>query len=213
MDIKPTSVTPISAIKAVDSATEKSGQPSPQAATDEYHTDPQKIADAIERDEKLQETMSLLDFAPLSLPGPNDIRQFEEQFNKALQMAGIDTEQPIELQVNQDGSVSVVNDHPKNAEIEALFKDSDLQQGFVRAQMAQTFAKLGALHEQWQQKIQGGQSVDSANLWLVNASKAVVEQEGSSTFSDGRPTLQGTSGLAERASRLMQSVQTMSEFN
>lgn len=210
MEVKPTSVTPISAIKAVDSATEKSGQASPQAAKDAYHTDAQQVADAIERHEKLQETMSLLNFAPLSLPGPNDIRQFEEQFNKALQMAGIDTDQPIELQVNQDGSVSVANDHPQKLQIEALFKDSDLQQGLVRAQMAQTFAKLAALHEQWQQKIQGGQSVDSANLWLVNASQAVVAQESNVVFANGSISAQNPSGLAERASRLLQSVQAMS---
>ena len=121
------------------------------------------------------EAPSLLDLAPLSLPTKADVVAFEQLLNDELTKAGVDTSIPMNLTINPDGSVQVNNDHPDKDKIETLFKEnSDLQQGYVKTESYFTMQNLYQLHQQWQQKIEGGISEEAAGNWLVNASKSSV---------------------------------------
>ncbi len=121
------------------------------------------------------ETKSLLDMAPLSLPTKADVKAFEHLLNEELAKAGIDTSIPMKLNIATDGTVQVNSDHPDKDKIEALFKEnSDLQQGYVKTETYFTMQNIYQLHQQWQQKIEGGMSDEAAGNWLVNSSKGAV---------------------------------------
>ena len=160
------------------------------------------------RDEQLTATLQSLDSGLLKLPGAGDIRSFEKQFNQALAEAGIDNSQEIELQIESDGSVTVANDHPQKDRIEALFAERELQQGLVRAQMAQTFGKIGALHDQWLQKLAAGMPEETANQWLVNASKAVTAEESNLSWKGGK-VQGGGEAIAQHGNQQYLAVQAM----
>ena len=129
----------------------------------------------IQQNTSTNETPSLLDMAPLSLPTKADVTAFEQLLNDDLAKAGIDTNIPMKLTINPDGSVQVNNDHPDKEKIEALFKEnSDLQQGYVKTESYFTMQNLYQLHQQWQQKIETGMSEEAAGDWLVNAGKSTV---------------------------------------
>ncbi|OUS40996.1 hypothetical protein A9R00_03190 [Oleispira antarctica] len=120
-------------------------------------------------------TQTLLEMAPLSLPTKADVIAFEQLFSDELAKAGVDVSIPIKLNITSEGEVKVSNDHPDKEKIEALFKDnSDLQQGFVKTETYGTLQKLYQLHQQWQQKIEGGASEESANNWLINTTKSTL---------------------------------------
>jgi len=121
------------------------------------------------------EAQSLLDMAPLSLPTKADVKAFEDLLNKKLDKAGVDTSIPLKLTINPDGTVQANNDHPDKDKIEALFKENpDLQQGYVKTETYFTMQNIYQLHQQWQQKIEGGMSEEAAGNWLVNSSKGAV---------------------------------------
>jgi len=135
------------------------------------------------RSELEKNSQLLFELAPLELPGPADIRQFEQDFNLALQKAGINREEKIELSNDYDGRVIVLNDHPDKERIEALFEDDpELQQQFVKAQTAQMFQKLEQLHQQWLAKVESGMDEEAAGLWLVNEAKALTDRAQTMTF-------------------------------
>lgn len=134
-----------------------------------------------------QSASELFELAPLSLPTKADFEAFEKIFTKELEKAGVDTRIEIKLRANSEGKIEVTNDHPDKNKIEAMFaKDSDLQQGFIKADTYQTLEKLHALHQQWQQKIAAGASEESANLWLVQAAKTMVADNTGMTYQDGK---------------------------
>ncbi len=134
-----------------------------------------------------QSASELFELAPLSLPTKADLEIFEKDFTKELNKAGVDTRIEIKLRANSEGKIEVVNDHPDKDKIEAMFaNDSDLQQGYVRAETYQTLEKLHALHQQWQQKIAAGASEESANLWLVQAAKTMVADNTGMTYQEGK---------------------------
>jgi hypothetical protein len=134
-----------------------------------------------------QSASELFELAPLSLPTKADFEAFEKNFTKELEKAGVDTRIEIKLRANSEGKIEVTNDHPDKDKIEAMFaKDSDLQQGFIKADTYQTLEKLHALHQQWQQKIAAGASEESANLWLVQAAKTMVADNTGMTYQDGK---------------------------
>lgn len=121
------------------------------------------------------EAPSLLEMAPLSLPTKADVTAFEQLLNDELTKAGVDTSIAMKLSINSDGSVQVDNDHPDKDKIEALFKEnSDLLQGYVKTENYFTLQNLYQLHQQWQQKLEGGTNEQAAGDWLVNASKSRV---------------------------------------
>ena len=142
---------------------------------------------------KMEETIiSLEDMAPLALPSKADFDAFQRNFQKALDEAGIDSSIPIELAGAYDGSVKVINEHPDKEKIEKMFaENSDLQQGFVAAQTYQTLQKLNALHQQWQQKLEAGESEEAANLWLTQAAQSMVANSNNMTFKDGHIVEEG----------------------
>lgn len=122
-------------------------------------------------------TQLLFELAPLAIPGPADIKQFEQDFGRALQKAGIDGDETIELTTDYDGRVMVLNDHPQKDRIEAMFeKDPELQQQFAKASQARTFQQLGELHNQWLKKIESGMNEQAAGLWLVNEARALTDR-------------------------------------
>ena len=124
---------------------------------------------------KQAENQSLLEMAPLSLPTKADVIAFEQLFNDELAKAGVDTSIPIKLNITGEGEVKVSNEHPDKEKIEALFKENtDLQQGFVKTETYGTLQKLYQLHQQWQQKIEGGASEEAANNWLINTTKSTL---------------------------------------
>jgi len=78
--------------------------------------------------------------------------------NTKLEAAGIDTETPITLKRNADGSISVVGDHPDKEKIEALFTEEPvLAEAFnaiadqcelarkIKAERNVTFARSGGM--------------------------------------------------------------------
>ncbi len=124
---------------------------------------------------KQTENKSLLEMAPLSLPTKADVIAFEQSFSDELAKAGVDTSIPIKLNITGEGEVKVSNGHPDKEKIEALFKENpDLQQGFVKTETYGTLQKLYQLHQQWQQKIEGGASEEAANNWLINTTKSTL---------------------------------------
>lgn len=134
-----------------------------------------------------QSAAELFELAPLSLPTKADFDAFEKDFTRELEKAGVDTRIEIKLRANGEGKIEVTNDHPDKDKIEAMFaQDSDLQQGFIKADTYQTLEKLHALHQQWQQKIAAGASEESANLWLVQAAKTMVADNTGMTYQDGK---------------------------
>lgn len=154
-------------------------------ADDNHVSENVVISDRAEqyRSELEKNTQSLLKLAPIELPGVADIRQFEQDFNRALQRAGIGRDEKIELSNDYEGKVIVVNDHPDKERIEALFENNpELQQQFVKAQMAQTFQKLEQLHQQWLAKVESGMDEQAAGLWLVNEAKSLTDRAQSITF-------------------------------
>jgi len=161
--------------------------------------------------EKLEgSARSLLDLGELRLPGKADLLLFERNFNNALAKAGVDTSIEIELETDYQGKVQVSNDHPDKEKIEQLFEDdADLQQQFVKAQMFQTFEKLAALHKQWQQRIESGESEETANLWLVQASQALVANDTSVTFQEGRVSSRGLNQQNEGAMQVIANLQAL----
>jgi len=161
--------------------------------------------------EKLESSArDLLDIGELRLPGKADLLLFERDFNSALAKAGVDTSIEIELETDYQGKVQVSNDHPDKEKIEQLFEDdADLQQQFVKAQMFQTFEKLAALHKQWQQRIESGESEETANLWLVQASQALVANDTSVTFQEGRVSSRGLNQQNEGAMQVIANLQAL----
>lgn len=161
--------------------------------------------------EKLESSArDLLDIGELSLPGKADLLLFERDFNSALAKAGVDTSIEIELETDYQGKVQVSNDHPDKEKIERLFEDdADLQQQFVKAQMFQTFEKLAALHKQWQQRIESGESEETANLWLVQASQALVANDSSVTFQEGKVSSRGLNQQNEGAMQVIANLQAL----
>jgi len=158
----------------------------PDVSLSDDAKDPQgkgsKVTDKFE-----QAAAELFNLAPLSLPTKVDVNLFEKNFTRALDKAGIDTRIEIQLRANSEGKVEVVNDHPDKEKIESLFSnDSDLQQGFVRAETYQTLQKLHALHQQWQQKMDQGASEEAANLWLVQAAQSMVAENTGMSYQDGK---------------------------
>ena len=174
----PSSLTATSAIQRSNSITTRpavaaAGEPLPQPADNGFQPSDRASRYVEELDKQAR---SLFDLPPLQLPGVADIRQFEQAFSEAMARAGIETDQPIELTNDHEGNVIVSNNHPDKERIEALFRnDRDFQQQFVRAQMAQTFQKLEALHQQWQQKIESGMDEEAAGIWLANQARALVD--------------------------------------
>jgi len=147
-----------------------------------------KAADKFE-----QAAADLFELAPLSLPTQADMKLFEKNFTRALDKAGVDTSIEIKLRANSEGKIEVTNDHPDKDKIEALFaNDSELQQGFVRAETYQTLQKLHALHQQWQQKVNEGASEEAANLWLVQAAQSMVAENTGMTYQDGKVAQPGS---------------------
>lgn len=141
-----------------------------------------KVTDKFE-----QSAHELFELAPLSLPTKADLTFFEQNFTRELNKAGVDTRIEIKLRANEEGQIEVINDHPDKDKIEAMFaNDSNLQQGFVRAETYQTLQKLHALHQQWQQKIEDGASEDAANLWLVQAAQSMVAQNTGMSYQNGK---------------------------
>ncbi len=137
-----------------------------------------KAADKFE-----QAAAEIFELAPLSLPTKVDMKLFEKNFTRELDKAGIDTSIEIKLRANGEGKVEVTNDHPDKDKIEAMFaNDSDLQQGFVRADTSQTLQKLHVLHQQWQQKINSGAREEAANLWLMQAAQSMVAENTGMTY-------------------------------
>ncbi len=117
----------------------------------------------------------IMELAPLKLPTKADVDAFEKLLNNELSMAGVDTSIPVKLKTDENGQVMVTNDHPDKDKIEAMFKDNpELQQGMVKTEIYGTLQKLYQLHQQWMQKIEGGMSEESANNWLINASKSAA---------------------------------------
>jgi len=161
--------------------------------------------------EKLESSArDLLDIGELRLPGKADLLLFERDFNSALAKAGVDTSIEIELETDYQGKVQVSNDHPDKEKIEQLFEDdADLQQQFVKAQMFQTFEKLAALHKQWQQRIESGESEETANLWLVQASQALVANDSSVTFQEGKVSSRGLNQQNEGAMQVIANLQAL----
>lgn len=161
--------------------------------------------------EKLESSArDLLDIGELRLPGKADLLLFERDFNNALAKAGVDTSIEIELETDYQGKVQVSNDHPDKEKIEQLFEDdADLQQQFVKAQMFQTFEKLAALHKQWQQRIESGESEETANLWLVQASQALVANDSSVTFQEGKVSSRGLNQQNEGAMQVIANLQAL----
>ncbi|MBL4799906.1 MAG: hypothetical protein JKY50_21105 [Oleispira sp.] len=134
-----------------------------------------------------QAAAELFELAPLSLPTKADMKLFEKNFTRELDKAGVDTRIEIKLRANGEGKIEVTNDHPDKDKIEAMFaNDSELQQGFVRAETYQTLQKLHALHQQWQQKVNNGASEEAANLWLVQAAQSMVAENTGMTYQDGK---------------------------
>ena len=174
----PSSLTATSAIQSSNSITTRpavaaAGEPLPQPADGGFQPSDRASRYVEELDKQAR---SLFDLAPLQLPGVADIRQFEQAFSEAMAAAGIESDQAIELTTDHEGRVVVSNDHPDKEGIEALFRDHpEFQQQFVRAQMAQTFQKLEALHQQWQQKIESGMDEEAAGIWLANQARALVD--------------------------------------
>lgn len=161
--------------------------------------------------EKLESSArDLLDIGELRLPGKADLLLFERDFNNALAKAGVDTSIEIELETDYQGKVQVSNDHPDKEKIEQLFEDdADLQQQFVKAQMFQSFEKLAALHKQWQQRIESGESEETANLWLVQASQALVANDSSVTFQEGKVSNRGLNQQNEGAMQVIANLQAL----
>jgi hypothetical protein len=169
---------PVAAVEVIPASTEVS------LSADS--TDPNGRASKV-NDKFEQATVDLLDMAPLSLPSKADLKAFEKDFTRELNKAGVDTRIEIKLRANEEGQIEVINDHPDKDKIEAMFaNDSDLQQGFVRADTYQTLQKLHALHQQWQQKISAGASEEAANLWLVQAAQSMVAENTGMTYQDGK---------------------------
>lgn len=161
--------------------------------------------------EKLESSArDLLDVGELKLPGKADLLLFERNFNNALAKAGVDTSIEIELETDYQGKVQVSNDHPDKEKIEQLFEDdADLQQQFVKAQMFQTFEKLAALHKQWQQRIESGESEETANLWLVQASQALVANDASVIFQEGKVSSRGLNQQNEGPMQVIANLQAL----
>ena len=121
----------------------------------------------------VNEEGSILEMAPLSLPTRADVAAFEQLLNDELAKAGVDTSIPMKLTISENGEVKVNSDHPDKEKIEAMFKDNpDLQQGYVKTETYVTLQNLYQLHQQWQQKLEGGMSEEAAGNWLINASKS-----------------------------------------
>lgn len=152
----------------------------------------------------------IFELAPLSLPTKADLNRFEKNFTQALDKAGIDTRIEIKLRANNEGKVEVINDHPDKDKIEAMFaNDSDLQQGFVRAETYQTLQKLHVLHQQWQQKIAAGASEESANLWLVQAAQSMVAENTGMTYQDGKMVADNKSVASNDPMKIIANLQTI----
>mgnify|MGYP000119310873 CR=1 FL=1 len=169
---------PIAAVEVIPASTEvslsaDSKDPNGQAS---------QMADKFEKT-----AADIFELAPLSLPTKADLNRFEKNFTQTLDKAGIDTRIEIKLRANNEGKVEVINDHPDKAKIEAMFaNDSDLQQGFVRAETYQTLQKLHVLHQQWQQKVNAGASEEAANLWLVQAAQSMVAENTGMNYQNGK---------------------------
>jgi len=172
-------------------------------------TDPNGMASKVS--DKFEGTaIELFDLAPLSLPTKADVTLFEKNFTRALDKAGVDTSIEIKLRANDEGKIEVLNDHPDKDKIEAMFaNDSELQQGFVRADTYQTLQKLHALHQQWQQKINQGTSEEAANLWLVQAAQTMVAQNTGMTYQNGKVT-SPSSDQGNDPMQVIANLQTMS---
>lgn len=153
---------------------------------------------------------SLLDIGELRLPGKADLQVFERNFSNALAKAGVDASIEIELETDYQGKVVVKNDHPDKDKIEQIFDDNpDMQQQFVKAQMFQTFEKLAVLHKQWQQRIESGESEETANLWLVQASQALVANDSSVTFQEGKVSSRGLKQQNEGPMQVIANLQAL----
>lgn len=156
--------------------------------------------------EELEKTTQLLfELAPLKLPGPADIKQFEQDFGRALQKAGIDGDETIELTTDYSGKVIVLNDHPKKKQIEAMFeKEPELQQQFVKASQAKTFEQLAELHKQWLNKIESGMDEQAAGLWLVNQARSLSDRPQVMKFnSDGSQAVANSNGQGTSQENMM----------
>ncbi len=124
---------------------------------------------------------------PKALPNKVDIALFEENFSRELDKAGVDTRIEIKLKVDFEGNIKVTNDHPDKERIEKIFSDNpDMQQEFMKANMAKIFENMYVLHQQWQQRIDSGASEEAAGLWLVQAAQEMVGNSDKMTFRDGK---------------------------
>jgi hypothetical protein len=60
------------------------------------------------------------------------LSEFQRQLKQTLMAAGIDTGQPIHLEVDGNGGVNVGGDHPQRSQIQELFeKHPDLAEKFT----------------------------------------------------------------------------------
>jgi|GEM_PF-6057893 len=119
--------------------------------------------------------VSLHDLAPIELFNQADVEAYDEHLMETLASRGIDTSKPIDFGFTYDGRVTVKNDHPDKAAIEAAFaEDMDLRNGLVQTSNFYMFQELSSLNQQWAEKLASGISEEVAGQWLVNAAKSAT---------------------------------------
>lgn len=185
MQLNDTSQLMVSALKPLVQAqqpnkTASSSGDSLPASGDSVSVQRPSVATDIERTAKLA-------LPELTLPSQADVDTFQQDFQRAMTKANIDWSGKIELTMNAEGKVTVKGDHPDKARIEALFEqNSDLQQGFVKADMVQSFRKIQQIHDQRQQMLNNGASEEAANQWLVDQVMRITSKPASLTMVDGK---------------------------
>lgn len=185
MQLKDTSQLMVSALKPLVQAQQPSKTASPSgdslpASGESVSVQRPSVATDIERTAKLA-------LPELTLPSQADVDTFQQDFQRAMTKANIDWSGKIELTMNAEGKVTVKGDHPDKARIEALFEqNSDLQQGFVKADMVQSFRKIQQIHDQRQQMLNNGASEEAANQWLVDQVMRITSKPASLTMVDGK---------------------------
>jgi len=123
----------------------------------------------------IQSPVSIHDLPPLTFFNQADVDTYDEQLMETLASHGIDTSQPIDFGFAYDGTITVKNDHPDKAAIEAVFaEDMDLRNGLIQTSNFYMFQELFSLNEQWADKLASGMSEEVAGQWLINAAKSAT---------------------------------------
>jgi hypothetical protein len=138
-------------------------------------------------------------FAAQLLATPQEERDFASDLTRRLSAAGVDTSQPIQLQVQSDGSVVAKDGTPNKQEIDAVFAaDPDLSNEYRKIANTEEITAIARVQAEYQRKAKDLDSAAQSALWQRYAAiiSSMQAHSGELTLKNGQLSFDGQAAYA-----------------